>query len=161
MQPLWVCYRCPERRGLVGRTVTEVEPTLKLEEYLVANFGHVVPFGKLERIYDARSRVFLVDDVGAMFKGPLEFDGLPEVHIAFWDRVLVGREEMCYDVARIVAEDDGALGVWTAIPKDSRATLAFAKRVGFEVVREATTSFALVCLFHDATRRTQWASRQP
>ena len=147
------CYRCPERRGLVGRTVREIEPTEQLEAYLQDRFAGVVSFGKLTRIYDKASRVFLVDDVGVLFKGPLEIDGLPDVHIAFWDRILVGREEMCYDVARIVAEDASAPGVWTAMPKTAKATLAFAKRVGFTVVNETSTLYVLVCLFHDATRR--------
>lgn len=85
----------------------------------------------IAHIYSPGARLFLVDDVGLMLKGCFQSGGLYDVHIGFWDLVLRGRELMCRAMARRVAEDAGARGVWTAIPIEARATLAFAKRVGF------------------------------
>lgn len=84
-------------------------------------------------MYKDGVRIFLVDRVGILIQGPTRWEGLPDVHIIFWDKVLRGREEMCARMARLGAREAGVPGVWTAIPQSARATLAFARRVGFEL----------------------------
>jgi hypothetical protein len=105
------------------------------------------PLKDVRRIFSEGTRIFLVGDVGVLIKGALELEGMPDVHVGFWDRILAGREEMCYTVAAMVARDARVKGVWTAIPKASRATLAFAKRVGFKTTRETSDTELLVLLF--------------
>jgi hypothetical protein len=147
-------YLCPERRGPVIREVRETEPTFELEIYLRTKLKPVPgPLKDYVMIYDPMSRVFLVDDVGVLIKGPLDYEGLPDVHVGFWDRILAGREQMCYSVAEVVAADAGAPGVFTAIPKDSRATLAFAKRTGFQEICETPTVVVLTLRFEHHVHR--------
>jgi len=145
MKPIQACFVCKERRGTFHREVREVSPSKFLEAYLSMNLGEAIsPIKDLKRIYSPNVRVMLVDDIGVLMQGPLtDVRGWPDVHVAFWDRVLVGREEMCYTLAEIVAQDARVGGVWTAIPKEARATIAFAKRVGFKVTQETESLLAL------------------
>lgn len=126
-------FVCDERRGTVIRRVLEVEASPTIEQYLRSKLPEPSksPIKDVAHIYSFGARLFLVDDVGMMMKGTLEHKGLYDVHIGFWDLVLRGREDMCREIAFAVAEDAGTNGVWTAIPLSARATLAFAKRVGF------------------------------
>lgn len=126
---------CDEKRGQVVRRVLEVEASLMTELYLRTHLPPMPnsPIKDVSFIYSNGARIFLVDDVGVMLKGTIDMYGMPDVHVAFWDKILCGRESMAREVALIVAEDAGARGVWTAIPLTSRATIAFARRVGFEV----------------------------
>lgn len=162
MKPFLACFKCPERRGLIRREVREVEPSKYLEAYLADHLADIpTPVKDLRRLYQPDTRIILVDEVGVLIKGNLLYNGMPDVHVGFWDRVLAGREEMCYTVAEAMADDAGSPGVWTAIPESARATLAFARRVGFQPFRQANGAVALDCLFHDATRETpQWVSKQ-
>jgi len=141
-------FVCPERRGTRTRRVTEVKPSFEIEDYLAKR----VPLGfspmkNLSMIWSHGVRVFLVDDVGVMFKGPLEYEGLPDVHVVFWDRVLVGREAMCRHVAQQVAAVAATRGVCTAMPVEARAVLAFAKRIGFQEVYRGNSIVMLTLLF--------------
>lgn len=131
-------FACPERRGVAIRRVVEVQPTFILEEHLRRLMPpDAQPMKDPGMIFNPRVRTLLVDSVGAIFKGPLDFEGMPDVHVVFWDKILVGRETMCRSIAQEFIEDASSRGVFTAIPKQSRATLAFAKRVGFKTVRES------------------------
>lgn len=126
-------FACDERRGYVVRHVLEVEATPMAEMYLRLHLDDMPssPMKDISHIYSYGARLFLVDDVGMMLKGTIDFGGLVDVHIGFWDRVLRGREQMCRYMAELVAHDAGIRGVWTAMPPSARATLAFAKRIGF------------------------------
>lgn len=127
-------FACHERRGSVMRRVVEVEPSALVEKYLsdrLPQKANQSPIKDLSHIYSRGARTFLVDDVGVMLKGIVNYSGMCDVHIGFWDCILNGRESMCRDMAAEVAEAAGLPGVWTAIPLSARATLAFAKRVGF------------------------------
>lgn len=139
---------CVERRGIAVRRVKEVEPSPLIESYLRLRLPPAPdsPMKDPSLIYARGSRTFLVDDVGMLHKGVLELDGYQDVHIAFWDRILVGRERLCRSMAELVASEAGRAGVWTAIPDDARATVAFAKRVGFVEYSKAETIVVLVCL---------------
>lgn len=139
-------YLCNEKRGPVIRKVLEVEASLMVEEYLRIHLPpQQTPLKDVTFIYSKGARVFLVDDVGVMLKGTIEYNGMPDVHVGFWDKILRGREAMAREVALIVAEDAGAHGVWTAVPETSHATLAFAKRVGFKE-HQSTAGVVLLTL---------------
>lgn len=141
-------FVCEERRGTRVRLVIEVFPSLSLEQYLFDRIPQrASPLKDIELIWSDTVRLFLVDDVGVLMKGPLEFQGMPDVHVVFWDKVLVGRESMCRSVAQRVAEDCGAKGVFTATPLDARTVIAFAKRMGFQQVSEANGVVVLSMLF--------------
>ena len=141
-------FVCPERRGTRIRRVVEVEASIELEYYLRRKLpANHSPFKDVSTIWSDGVRVFLVDGVGMMMKGPFDYEGLPDAHIAFWDKVLVGREAMARSMAAKIAEGAGSKGVFTAMPKESRATLAFAKRIGFDIIRETDQVFVLTLLF--------------
>lgn len=128
--------------------MVEVEPTLELEDYLRRRLpAHQTPIKDPTLIWSEGVRTFLVDSVGMMMKGPFAFDGLPDVHVGFWDKVLVGREAMARSLAARIASEAGVPGVFTAMPRGSRATLAFAKRVGFKQVQENNQIVVLTLLF--------------
>lgn len=130
---------CKERRGERLRRVEEVVIDDGLLTYL-EHQCHNLP--KDIRDFSALrmpgSRVFLVDGVGAIIKGPLLLENMPDMHCVFWDRILAGRETMCYNVARQIAADEGRPGVWTAIPLEYRQALAFARRIGFHLMTFTT-----------------------
>jgi hypothetical protein len=141
-------FTCEERRGTRIRRVEEVRPSIELEEYLRHRLPRDrSPIKNLEMIWSVGVRIFLVDDIGVMLKGPLEYIGLPDVHIAFWDKILNGREAMCRSMAQKIAEESHARGVFTAISKTGRATIAFARRVGFRISHTGETSLVLTMLF--------------
>lgn len=121
---------CVEKHGTHSRIVTEVGHSRAVHSYVVSFAPELK--GQVEKF----RRIFLVDDVGVLAQGPLMMHGFPDVHIHFWDKILRGRESMCLLMLEVVATDAGARGVFTAIPKASRVTLAFAKRLGFEQVLE-------------------------
>lgn len=126
-------FLCCERHGPKWRHVIEVEPSLAVEQYLRSKLPDTSksPIKDVTHIYSYGSRLFLVDDVGMMLKGTTDYEGMPDVHVGFWDLALRGREDMCRKMALKIAEEGDTRGVWTAIPLESRATLAFAKRAGF------------------------------
>ena len=87
-------------------------------------------------VYRQPERIsWLVDDVGLIFA---VFDRLTRasVHICFWDRRLRGREVLCRGLADWLIHKFRLDYLCTAIPRTSRATLAFAERIGFERVTE-------------------------
>jgi hypothetical protein len=142
-------FVCRERYGTHLRHVREVEATLEIEEYLRERLPpnpSETPMKSLEHIYSKGSRLFLVDDVGMMLAGVLELDEMRDVHICFWDRVLWGREFLCRSMAERVAREGELRGVWTAVPWTSRATLAFARRVGFAMHKQLPEAALLTML---------------
>lgn len=149
MKPILVSFICRERRGTAYRTVREVTATREVVWHLMEKLDPLTaPSKDLRLLDDPRIRILLIDDVGVIIQGPLlSWRGWPDVHIGFWDKILVGREEMCYVVGSILAEDAKVDGLWTAIPKEARATLAFAKRVGFEVTHESAGAYGLELLY--------------
>src|SRR3954471_18138444 len=112
-------FKCLERRGKVQRLVEEVTPDPQVIWDLMVKLSPLSsPMKDLRMLQDPRVRLLLVDDVGVLIQGPLkDYRGWPDVHIGFWDRILVGREEMCYIVGRQLAADAHVPGLWTAVPK--------------------------------------------
>lgn len=127
-EPFEIAVACQEKHGLRLRRVSEVAGTRAVHSYLTAQ-----AFGLEDQASKCR-RIFLVDDVGVIFQGPLSWRGNPDVHVMFWDKVLRGREDLARVMAIEIATQAGARGVFTAIPKSGRATIAFAQRVGFKIL---------------------------
>lgn len=119
------------------RRVVEVQPSQALEDYLRKELPpeSKTPIKDVTMIWTRGVRIWLVDAVGVLIQGFIVNEGLIDVHIAFWDRRLRGREAMCRAMAAVAAHEGGYPGVWTAIPEDARTTLAFAKRVGFRLTK--------------------------
>lgn len=91
------------------------------------------PWQTLGFFYEPNRIYWLVDDVGLIF-AVFDTEHSANVHITFWDRRLRGREGLCRGLARMVLDRPGMCYLHTAIPEGSRATLAFAKRIGFEPI---------------------------
>lgn len=141
-------FVCEERRGTHIRRVQEVEPSVQVEKYLRARLPEKhSPLKDVGMIWSRGARLFLVDHVGLMFKGTIDWNGKPDVHVVFWDKVLRGREVMCRSMAQMVAEDAGAPGVFTLMPEDARVVIAFAKRIGFKVDAEGQGVVVMSMLF--------------
>lgn len=100
-------------------------------------------------LLDPRNLFFEVDNVGliAALSMP-DFPKLFHVHITFWDGRLRGREELCRTVGTwITLLTDRML--FTQIPIDRKALLAFALRVGF--VPSADTGSVRTLVFPNYT----------
>jgi len=140
-------FACQERDGLYIRHVNEVEPSDALRKYLEERLPPAAsPIKNLDHIYSKGMRIFLVDDVGVLIKGVIEYDDMVDVHVGFWDKRLRGREAMCRTVAVQLAREESYRGVWTALPHEARATIAFAKRVGFLEIRKTRSVVVMAML---------------
>lgn len=133
---------CPERRGTRERTVRRVDlavhDVLFIQNKLrgLPSMFSLVPMTDAKPIWraiDAGWDFLAVDDVGLLGIGRTYHNALIDVHISFWDQVLRGREQLCRQAAEYARQLREAEGVYTAIPVSAKATIAFAKRVGFEV----------------------------
>ena len=97
--------------------------------------------------------IWRVDDVGIIAVLPVG-PHAAHVHITFWDKRLRGREGLCRSFARYILASLGLDTLWTGLPGSARATLAFAKRVGFvEQLRvgDRVVMYATDELLHRAT----------
>lgn len=77
---------------------------------------------------DPANTFFQIDDVGVVAIMPLA-EHL-HCHITFWDGRLRGREGLCKKLAMFITGLTKKELI-TAVPKDRRVLLAFAKRAGF------------------------------
>lgn len=138
---------CFEKKGLVLRKVSLIKPDQSDIAYLFEKLRglpsmfspiELMDHQPLRHLFDPGIAYLLVDNVGLMSAGSsmIWSDGLilADVHIVFWDRVLRGREELARRSAKWAKNYRMADGVWTVIPASSKTVLAFAKRVGFEVI---------------------------
>lgn len=83
-------------------------------------------------LLNPQNKFFQVDDVGLLAVIPsFEWPELLHVHITFWDGRLRGREGLCKSLAAMVSQLTGKF-LFTQIPEDRQALLAFAYRVGFQ-----------------------------
>lgn len=151
---------CPEPGGKKLRRVYELQRTheeiarvIKLSEGVPNLFSGQTCFQSIDNLYDPEKLYFLVDDVGIIAAVP---DGLgaAHVHITFWDKRLRGRETLCKGVARWLLENMNLMVLWTAIPYASRATLAFAKRLGFKERESSLPNNAFLVLTKEDLRGT-------
>lgn len=97
--------------------------------------------------------IWRVDDVGILAVLPVG-PHAAHVHITFWDKRLRGREELCRRFGLHVMETYGFDTIWTGMPASARATLAFAKRVGFREQMQVNGRVVLYAtreLLHGAT----------
>lgn len=151
---------CPERRGARIRRVMEVLPSDPIEEYLVERIPpEASPMKDPIWLYKDGVRVLLVDSVGVIIQGPFRYNGMPDVHVCFWDKILVGREKLCISIARRLADEAQAQGVFTAIPEESRVILAFARRLGFKEFGRTNDAINL-SLITRCNQESTWASKQ-
>lgn len=96
----------------------------KVENFLPKSNPYVM-------LLDPKNKFFEVDNVGLI--AVLTTDGwtnLAHVHITFWDQRLRGREGLCRSLAEWVTRFTDKV-LFTQIPEDRRALVAFATRVGF------------------------------
>lgn len=151
-EPIQASILCQEKRaGLVLRLVQEVEPSEAIAFYLRSSVEGLKmtsrPFMDEKALLRRGTRIFLVDNVGALIVGVSFRNHMPDVHIVFWDKVLRGREDLCRVMAALVADQLAVAGVWTAIPEIARATLAFADRIGFVEAERVMGAVVLDLLF--------------
>jgi hypothetical protein len=92
------------------------------------------PLEEIASFCQPQRTTWLVDDVGLVF-ADRDLPWRASVHIVFWDGRLRGRETLCRGLADYAIHRWDLSYICTNIPKTSRATLAFAKRVGFEVAQ--------------------------
>ena len=133
---------CEERDGVVTRTARLLTPAM---DDVIAVYNNLrglpsmfsaTPMRTLRPIVDAMDagwEILLVDNVGLLAFGTTIIEGHIDVHVTFWDRILRGREQLAREAIDWAMTSSGALGVYTGIPSSSKATIAFAKRVGFQV----------------------------
>ncbi len=137
--------RCDERRGAVVRRVQEAIKTDLLYDWLwehiqgIPNFLRNDPadLEKGEMVWwleQHTTHIYLVDTVGAVIVLVQDPAVTAHVHITFWDKILVGREELCRELSRRVLREKNLSYLHTSIPIGARATMAFARRVGFKPV---------------------------
>lgn len=138
---------CDEKKGRVIRSVMVYSQTDDPGYCYLMFVAHrlkwipsmfsAVPTDQMQAIFDVLDKgwyLLPVDDVGVLGVGTTMIDNHVDVHVTFWDRVLRGRERLCRQACEWAIEQRQAEGAYTAIPASSHATIAFAKRVGFEVV---------------------------
>jgi hypothetical protein len=75
---------------------------------------------------------FMIDNVG-LFAVDLVIPSMPNVHVTYWDKRLRGRERLVAAICDWLLEYLNVPAVFTQMPAASKATLAYAKRVGFVV----------------------------
>lgn len=130
---------CYEDGKQIERTVSRMsldpETVLKVYDKLKYVPNMFSPTGEsrvttLNDFYDPRYAFWLVDDIGLFCLVPAS-DNRAHVHITFWDRRLRGREELGRRFVQTAMVQYNLRGIFTAVPKTSRATLAYAKRAGF------------------------------
>lgn len=93
--------------------------------------------------------VWCIDDVGAVFVIPDSY-GSAEVHIAFWDGRLRGREVICKRLADAFLMRYHTL--YARIPKEGKTVIAFAKRLGFMLTEDQGSHQVFVYRsFHNET----------
>lgn len=124
---------CVEKKATVWRHIYFMPLTpAKIME--VVDLMQLVPnfLSEIENPYqiflDPENTFLLIDDVGLVAIMPLA-EHL-HCHITFWDSRLRGREGLCRKLAMFVTGLTKKELI-TAVPKDRRVLLAFAKRAGF------------------------------
>jgi hypothetical protein len=145
-------FSCPEPGGVRIRRVRpmrqdpdELATVLRKVQEVRNLFGEMDCFKAIDNLSDPTKVYLLVDSVGILCVAPDGFGGA-HVHITFWDRRLRGREGLCRGVAREIMSAMNLAHLWTAIPRASRAVLAFAKRVGFKETASHNPAVAVLLL---------------
>lgn len=133
---------CKERSGEIIRRARYLRDHLDDAVYVyhrlrgLPSMFSATPLESLQPIrkaFEQGWQILAIDDVGLVAVGTDMVEEYIDVHITFWDRVLRGREDLARVAIGWALDVTEAQGVYTAIPSSSKATIAFAKRVGFEV----------------------------
>lgn len=128
---------CDERDGPIWRSIKPLDrrdlPRLGV---ILEKLNSVPNFllGRPGTLLQPGLTVFEIDDVGLVALVPLE-PGFAHVHVTFWDGRLRGRERLCRCLLNMALEF-GYRSIGTAVPSTRSAVIAFAKRIGFQVVGE-------------------------
>jgi len=136
---------CEERTGRILRTVLEMEKDEALIWWIfdrirgIPNFITHDPskftFESMLWCFLPTIKLYLIDDVGTALLQK-HSKTVADIHITFWDKVLRGREQLCIAALRQITGEEHLSSLSTSIPLTSRATLAFAKRLGFKSISQ-------------------------
>lgn len=132
------------------KEILEVFDRLKSTPSFLARDAKLRPVALVE-LLNPDVIYYLVDDVGMVAIYPDSIHASAHAHITFWDKRLRGRETLCREIAREVMKTWRLEFIWTVIPFDARATLAFAKRMGFWVFKEFDTFAGLMLTAQELT----------
>jgi hypothetical protein len=135
------------------RSPEEIAMILRATDGVPSMFSGQGCFHSMDELFDEEKIFLLVDKVGLICFVP-DLDNGAHVHITFWDKRLRGRELLCKAVAREMMLLRRFDKLWTIIPRTSRPTLAFTKRLGFKEVEFPRKDLAFLQLtkedFHGA-----------
>lgn len=132
---------CLEPKGLILRSVFAVAATSDLEDFLweklrgIPSMFSATPLTSkepLQHLYNENAMWMLVDTVG-LVGIDMRTVLMPNIHVVFWDKRLRGREPIGRAICDWVLEFFSAPVITTQMPASSKATLAWTKRVGFEI----------------------------
>lgn len=146
-------HLCKEKDGAVWRGVRLVQPSIDWANSMIEKMHDVPNFlsksNPYTELFDHRNLFFQVDEVGliAVINLP-QYDRLRHVHVTFWDGRLRGREGLCKTLATWVVNLSNVI-LFTQIPEDRKALLAFAERVGF--VQNTTVGSSRTLVFSNYT----------
>ena len=128
-------HLCKEKDGPIWRAVWIPEPSVAWATRIVDKMQGVKSFldstNPFATLLDPNNKFFQVDEVGMIAVMPLpKWEKLLHVHVTFWDGRLRGREGLCRSLSILVTRMTDKF-LFTQIPEDRAALLAFAKRVGY------------------------------
>lgn len=107
----------------------------------------------LEHLLSHAANYWLIGEVGMVSVWPFA-TSQAHIHVTFWDKRLRGREQLARDFAGHIMKQQGIAVLWTAVPFERPATIAWAKRVGFldwNVQDGKLVLFATSSMFHNET----------
>ncbi len=141
-------HLCKEKTGHVWRAVWVVRPSVQWAMGVVEELQKVENFlpkdNPFEMLLNPANKFFQVDSVGMIAVVPApDWPQLLHVHITFWDGRLRGREGLCRSLASWVCSFTGKV-LYTQVPEDRKALLAFARRAGFQSEAKVGSSDILI-----------------
>lgn len=139
---------CDEKEGVKVREVKPLDrsPTHLLEVYAKLR-GVRSCFSGSEGEFLTNPEIVIVevDNVGIVAMDGLDrVENGGRVHVTFWDGRLRGREHLCRRIAEMWMDEYKLYYLYTDIPKEYRAVIAFCKRVGFLPFNEDEKFVSLV-----------------
>lgn len=140
-------HLCKEKNGAVWRTVWMPKVTIPWATEMVEKTSKVSNFLPKDNpftvLLDNKNKFFQVDNVGLIAVLHMEGYQLLHVHVTFWDGRLRGREGLCRALS-IFVENMTEKFLFTQIPAEYRALIAFAKRVGYVAQHDVGSSRTMV-----------------
>lgn len=150
--------QCKERGGPVVREVVRIWEPNELRRLIpsmlkVPSFLQGMSVPEIDSLITARdAAVYRVDDVGVLAVLEIEEGLAAHAHITFWDGRMRGREGLCRTLARCTMRFYSLKALFTAVPCESAAVIAFARRVGFKMLGSANGVTLLQLSYEDVSR---------